>query len=288
MNILYHYCSNEAFYSIIKNRALPLSALSLSNDSMEGKLVTDIFIEIAKADKLNQEIIQRLQDSIATLEGFVDGLGFCLSEKGDLLSQWRGYANDAKGISIGFSKRYLEQLSKASVESIEESGFTLHRVKYERTEQETLIRPTYNEIKRLISKGAFKLPGRRLLLDSRTQEEIDKEDEEIKKTYLELPNTLFPLFTKFFLLKTKSFLEEREWRLISYLLKLGNDACSFHALPDKIIPYREFPLLELEEKSIVKVILGPKNNTPEYVVDTFLKQNNFKDVKVLRSSASYR
>lgn len=32
----------------------------------------------------------------------------CFSENGDLLSQWRGYANDAKGISIGFNKDILQ------------------------------------------------------------------------------------------------------------------------------------------------------------------------------------
>jgi hypothetical protein len=32
----------------------------------------------------------------------------CFSEAGDLLSQWRGYANDAQGISIGFYKPILQ------------------------------------------------------------------------------------------------------------------------------------------------------------------------------------
>ena len=33
---LYHYCSNEAFCSILKSKSLWLSSLSLSNDKMEG------------------------------------------------------------------------------------------------------------------------------------------------------------------------------------------------------------------------------------------------------------
>ncbi len=35
--ILYHYCSNEAFRSIIDKKAIWLSSLSLTNDPMEGK-----------------------------------------------------------------------------------------------------------------------------------------------------------------------------------------------------------------------------------------------------------
>ena len=33
---------------------------------------------------------------------------FCLSEEKDLLSQWRGYADDGKGIFIGFNGEFLD------------------------------------------------------------------------------------------------------------------------------------------------------------------------------------
>jgi hypothetical protein len=74
---------------------------------MEGKLVTEILALLAKDDGLDETDTQRLQQSAAGLEEVIDGLGFCLSEDGDLLSQWRGYAADASGVSIGFSKEYL-------------------------------------------------------------------------------------------------------------------------------------------------------------------------------------
>src|SRR5690606_28676010 len=44
------------------------------------------------------------------VEGYADsteGFALCLSEKGDLLSQWRAYARDGTGISIGFSSDFL-------------------------------------------------------------------------------------------------------------------------------------------------------------------------------------
>lgn len=40
---LYHYCSTSTFLSIIANRSIWLSSMSLSNDTMEGKLVRHIF-----------------------------------------------------------------------------------------------------------------------------------------------------------------------------------------------------------------------------------------------------
>jgi len=64
--------------------------------------------------------------------------------------------------------------------------------------------------------------------------------------------------------------------------------CSFRALNDRIVPFREFELLESKSGSIVKVILGPKNTTPNYVIESLLKQSGFPNVKVSYSEASYR
>lgn len=284
--ILYHYCSNNAFHSIIENRRIWLSALSLSNDSMEGKLVAEILTRIAEGDGLDQPATQRLQKLVSGLEQMIDGLGFCLSEEGDLLSQWRGYAADASGVSIGFSKDYLQQLGEASG-AVDKPGFTLNKVEYDREIQESLIKPTYIEIKKLINEGAFKF-GKRSLFDVRSDDEVRRDNEKVRGAFSQLSMTVLTLFTKLFLLKTRAFREEREWRLISYFAKTGTDMCSFRALSDRIVPYREFELFESQSSSIVKVILGPKNTTPNYVIEGFLKQRGFPDVTILRSEASYR
>lgn len=285
--ILYHYCSNNEFYSIISKREIWLSSLSLSSDSMEGKLVTKLIGGMAKADKLDEITIQRLTSSVSLLEEVIEGLGFCLSGEGDLLSQWRGYAEDATGVSIGFSKDYLDKLSEAS-KNTELPGFTLQKIIYDYNAQQELLKPTYKKIRELIDEGAFRMPRMKTLLGAKSQEEIDAENEKIKKTFSALNLTILTLFASLFLLKTKAFQEEREWRLISFLVKVTTNKCLFHASPNKIIPYRKYSLLDLGESPIVKVILGPKNKTPECFIDSFLKQNKFSNVGVIRSEASYR
>jgi len=287
MTVLYHYCSNAAFHSIVENRSIWLSALSLSNDTMEGKLVTDVITEMAKSDGLDQANIRRLKESVSLLEQIVEGLGFCLSEEGDLLSQWRGYADDASGVSVGFSKKYLEKLSEASLNP-QKSGFTLQKVEYEYESQKKRIQATYDKIKELINQGAYKPLKYQTILKFKTNEEIEAENKIIKKAFSDLSLTILPLIFEFFLLKTKAFQEEREWRLISYLSKISDDQCLFLHNSDKIVPYRKFSLSNLEENSIVEVIFGPKNNTPEYVIDGLLKQNDFENVNVIHSKASYR
>ncbi|HSL78822.1 MAG TPA: hypothetical protein VK877_04105 [Pseudolabrys sp.] len=101
MDVLYHYCSTSAFHAIVEAAAIRLSSLSLANDTLEGKIVSTAIERLAFRDKLDAPVRAELSRAIQALEKILDNLGFCLSEEGDLLSQWRGYAADATGVSIG-------------------------------------------------------------------------------------------------------------------------------------------------------------------------------------------
>jgi len=268
-DILYHYCSNSAFHSIITNKAIRLSSLSLGNDYMEGKLVSELIVEMAEEDSLAPEETQRLKESVSDFESYIDGLGFCLSGREDLLSQWRGYADDASGVSIGFSKNYLRQLSTTCFNT-KKADFHLEKVVYEKEAQKKLINLAYTGIKKALNK----IPH---IGTSKATE------------FILYPNKAL-FWNKLFLLKTKAFHEEREWRFVSLFFKNWKAPCSFRPLDDKIIPYRELELKRLVKypDRIVKVYLGPKNKTPKYVIELFLEKNGFKNVEVVRSSASYR
>jgi len=287
MDTLYHYCSNTTFTSIVKSRAVRLSSLSLTNDSMEGKLVTELLVDMAKNDGLDSSHIDRLKNSVGNLNKMLDGLGFCLSEERDLLSQWRGYADDANGVSAGFSKEYLEEFSDESKDK-DVSGFTLQKVEYDVEKQKKLIEPTFVEIKNLIEKGAFKITGIRGLLDTRSEEEREKDDKEIRDIFNKYSMTTLMLFTKLFILKSGAFREEKEWRLISYFTNIGTDICDFYARDNAIVPYREYMLIKGKHQPITEVVLGPKNITPLNVVENLLHNNGYMNVKITRSEASYR
>lgn len=287
--ILYHYCSNEAFHSIISNREIRLSSLSLSNDSMEGKLIERVLLEMAEKDGFNNEQIERLQEKISRLGLMFDGLGFCLSEKKDLLSQWRGYASDAHGVSIGFSKKYLELLS-ASLNGGKKSGFSLQKVIYKPDEHVSALNPTYQKIKEHLNAGAFKRPAFKSILATRSEEEIEKENKKIMQETSGLLMSLFLSIGDLYSLKSMAFEEEFEWRLVSLLVRdpaIHLDPCLFHPCLNKIMPYRSFRLIDLKANPIEKIVLGPRNSTPKDVIDSFLRQNNFNNVEVLISKASY-
>lgn len=136
-DILYHYCSLDAFFNIIKNRSLWLSDISKSNDSNELILLKkDMYVTVvAKYASYLDELVKTVEEKskedyeyvreclsrskiikehfdnnlelLSAENNYLNTWSICFSEEGDLLSQWRGYA-DAQGISIGFSKDYFK------------------------------------------------------------------------------------------------------------------------------------------------------------------------------------
>ncbi|WP_292996249.1 DUF2971 domain-containing protein [Nitrosomonas sp.] len=250
---------------------------------MEGKLVTQSVMRLAHKDKLGIEEISNLQDSINQLEILIDGLGFCLSEEGDLLSQWRGYASDATGVSIGFSQEYLEWLEKENRNSSD--SLNLFKVEYEIDTHDQLISPTYQEIRQL-----FKIENRKHgLLELRSDQQIAEEITAKDKAKQNRSLKTISLFNYLFLLKSSAFKEEKEWRLVSYISNMRTGECSYRVTEGKIVPYRSYELRELEKVPILEVILGPKHSTPVHVIKKFLEKNGFgNDINIRRSKASYR
>lgn len=282
---LYHYCSSEAFTSIVRSQTIWLSALSLSNDSMEGQIVKATIMQLAERDGLSDAVRERLRESLAFSERFFEGLGFCLSEKGELLSQWRGYADDAKGLAIGFDRERLEALAQSTWGKAS-PGFSLYKVVYDKHQQ--LVEPTYQQLRASIDAGAFKLKGSWSLLEHRTPEQIAEDDRRIEEAHRDLIIKLLQLLPKLYELKTKAFSEEREWRLVSMWLGTQGDPCLFRSAGNRILPYRAFPLGPQDSSIISEVILGPRHQTPPSVIQSFLKQSGYGDVPVRQSDATYR
>lgn len=274
-DLLYHYCSNSAFHSIIEKKTIWLSLLSLGNDSMEGKLFSEIMIEMAKEDGLNETEMRRLTKTVLEPEKTVDVFGFCLSEKDDSLGQWCRYADDATGVAIGFSKSSFKQtIQKDNIEN-----FLLKEVEYEKQKQKELLKPIYDRLKDHIKKYSYE--GWINVKDITSDQ---------NKAHSNIRNILYSSFDTFCIIKHKAFQEERELRFIYQSPKdIYDESLQYHPSADKIIPHRELEFKDMGDKSpIVKVYLGPKNKTPINVIKSFLEQNKFKDVDVEKSKIPYR
>lgn len=121
---LYYYCSLETFFNIINKRSIWLTEIGKSNDSMEQKYLAseiiynlETYLKYRCIDTIDQARITNIQNEFykkLSTHPSVPVWGICLSEKQDDLSQWRGYADDANGMCIGFSTRYLNTINELS------------------------------------------------------------------------------------------------------------------------------------------------------------------------------
>ena len=113
---LYHYTDLEGVKGIFTSRTLWLSKFTASNDLSEILLAIEHFQSFVtrKAATLTAEEGAFLREAADQLEGF-RRTNICLAsfcEQQDLLSQWRSYGNDGRGIALGFSSAKLVELAQ--------------------------------------------------------------------------------------------------------------------------------------------------------------------------------
>lgn len=148
--IVYHYCSLESLNSILKNRSLRLTNILKSNDSMEISWICRYYDAEFKRAYENASDLFRSKISSERLMGYVklftdeffneNHADFryyvtCFSYQNDLLSQWRGYADDGRGAAIGFDLDVLKEVVTVSPEISKPSIVSLHKISYSETEQ---------------------------------------------------------------------------------------------------------------------------------------------------------
>lgn len=144
---IYHYCSLETFNSIITSKTLRLSDITKSNDSKEliyiRPFIKEEFLNVYRSEPAQffknavgegqwQKITEHyINDWFDENYRYYSFYVMCFSNRPDVLSQWRGYANDGNGVSIGLDREVLKRLLGACVPHPE-----LDKVEYiERTQK---------------------------------------------------------------------------------------------------------------------------------------------------------
>ena len=117
-DIVYHYATLESFLSIVESQSLYFTNLYYLNDRKEYKYGVEIISDTLKHQAHNEtseSILKILNNVEKNLESNTNSSRYvaCFSKNGDLLSQWRAYSNQGKGISIGFKRDYLEYFDGA-------------------------------------------------------------------------------------------------------------------------------------------------------------------------------
>jgi len=267
-NIIYHYCSVEAFNAIIQNKTIWLSSVYNLNDYKEIHWIKDkVFEKIEKSTtkdnfgrfKIFEELYLKQLPNVYIAS---------FSQGSDLLSQWRAYANDGYGVAIGFNSDYFKnnKMIKTS------------KVLYDEDSQEKQIEKILKPLDNL---------------------NVDINSLEFKKVCKKIINNINNLSAKS---KNQLFKEEQEVRLIhnpkiidnkkkkKFIFKDNLSKMKFRSTCGNLIPYFELKF-DKEIKNvpaILEIIKGPKNKFINQELKIFLSINGFYNTVIKNSKSSYR
>lgn len=175
-SIVYHYCSLDSFFAIINHSTIRLSNIAKSNDREEVRHCFDIFektlrdscLEFSKYYGCRKFFDNIDYNDLVSRAVTNDSLIYyvsCFSAESDLLSQWRGYADDGRGVAKrARSFRWRAQVS----DSTARTGRLSRRLSpipksppstpFTRTATATLLRPKSWNMARAIRWWRFPLP----------------------------------------------------------------------------------------------------------------------------------
>jgi len=114
--MIYHYTDIGAFDAIIKYKKLRATNYAYMNDREEYYWMTELtdkyITEIQESEKNRHSLMfADIMKELAARQNFTFPFTVSFSEDGDLLSQWRAYAQDATGVSLGYTRKpILEEI----------------------------------------------------------------------------------------------------------------------------------------------------------------------------------
>jgi hypothetical protein len=300
---VYHYCSLETFFAIFSNSTIRLSNISKSNDSEEitylllkmRKFCSNLFNyyneTFSSEYKLKNDFINNVFDSKFN-ETSLNFYVICFSEEPDLLSQWRGYANDACGISIGFSTESFYPLARSI-----RSSYNFSQIRYS-------LSDLYDQIENYITE--------------RIEQSFTGDSKNDSLALLNIVDTtLSMILYNSILYKNPNFNEEKEWRLVynpfsnirrimdkfSYydrMSEMFNKSIekggftripmTFHISNDKIVSHIDLSLEPIKKSFIKEIIIGSKANIDDLDLELFLLSNGYNPMKIYihKSDIPYR
>jgi hypothetical protein len=274
-DILYHYCDANGFLAICTNKKMRFSDLFSMNDFMEMHWGYSMWEQAATEllEEVGKEFLDKINEVIHTSGIYGLLVASCYSLDGDVLSQWRAYADDGQGYAIGFKAKDLLKLPIRPL-----------KVLYNEKEQ-------IKELKNVV----------RVIHESEKSEKT-----KFGRSFGTICNVMsFDLAAY----KNPAFVEEKEVRLVHVLnfnksnnfLRLvdaGGQAFGkkSQGMPIMFRMRDSMPISFIEQdftnkgriNPIKEVIISPKNNVLPTAISIFLETLGIGSVNIKNSKASYR
>lgn len=314
--LVYHYCDNYKMANILSGKTLRMSDITKSNDYEEVKMFFPGILDAIEdeyrkdefplqyMDRTNRDALGKLLDweyDILRYEfdrGGVTNFVVCFCEEGDVLSQWRGYADNGKGCSLGFSVKELEDYCNTY------KGI----LRFEQVDYKTV-----KEINVTIVEEALKVLNelrglRNWIVENLPSLHEEKIDKMFRYYFHQMISSVLMSSLKY---KNETFKEEQEWRLffsqqiykyakwiygdeeietIVYddMLKVIKNRIEFNVTSDDLIPFYPIKFTEISTNPMKQVIVGPQNKIMEKDFSLYVASNKLNDIDFRYSRISYR
>lgn len=254
-DLLFHYTNLSGIVGITESRQFWLSKIKYLNDYSEVNFFIRRLKQIMEhlpLFEISDKPLQELQRIINTMpSNYYIG---SFSKNGDLLSQWRGYTENATGISIGFNTTKLNELAT-------NNDLYLMKCIYDQSQQDEIA----------IS----------IILDSLKKLE-ENDEKEIRKNI-----ALASLACK-----SLAFSEEEEWRLILIDEDThSNENFGVKARDTQLVPYYKLNLPDWTQKGIIEqCYIGPNSsfNEIEEGLRKLISTHICHEFSICESSITYR
>ena len=259
--IYYHYCSVDTFFNIMQTSTIRLGNPLSMNDSAEIIWLLELLKNYVAKNKNCAEILKQwnlIKQMINKLLQKIDvPFIFCLSKGNDVLSQWRSYADDGKGVAIGID---VNRLLKLDTELLVGKDII-----YDDKEQMKLL-----EQKKLDDS-----------LDDFIEElEMALQGENETEIYSKVRKVASYILNEAIICKNPAFEEEREFRILCLPSKVSEKSMvseiKFRSNNEQILPYREIYFDGYVHEIIQNITIGPKSVLNDRNLGLFLKKHGLK------------
>lgn len=290
-DIIYHYTSLTNFLAIIQSQSFFCTNLNYLNDKKEYKFGVEQVLKVV--DKLNIENFANyiLNDFENDIHKFYNSERYvvCFSKEGDLLSQWRAYANQGKGIAIGFDLINFEDSIHQHVKGCQ----IMYDETYQLISIEEIIKMTINYYEGIKHNFDWNDYG----FENLVRNSIISSLHHIVSTY-----------------KSEGFKEEKEFRyeycIDGNMIKKDVKKIHFRATDNLLIPYiiLESDYINFKKKNkknvdneteltfknkklpIKEIIIGPSLDfeLTKMAIEDLLNKLNYNNIKIKKSIIPYR
>lgn len=325
-DIVYHYCSIDALFNIVKSKSFWLTSLKSSNDARELKYGQQLYHQVltemiaAETDENNKFAYKTIFDEASKKEiineidnGAFYGLSFVRTR--DSLTHWNSYGSGGTGVAIGLNKWMFKHLFESyAIIDMFSNWVHFERIIYNLDEQKKYIKWLIDDRLEIFRNSAFEFDEMEAVPD---MSYYRKHDFICKSLYYAGHDMIVPK------LKHSGFIDESEERLfirsgeadnlinliestpiesdilkrniINHLIEMiellgvNEKNINFGVIGGTIRPYFNLDLSAIWSNALItEIIVGPKCYQNKSELRQFLRQYGLKGTKIIDSKIPVR